>query len=395
MDELLRELVEAIRYGDYLQAEARSARDRMENVRELIDGAAETVVDEGGEVGLTPLDHFLQRAMLVAGIDTLDPDADAVTLMTLHNAKGLEFPVVFITGLEDGLFPLSQAFDDPPMLEEERRLFYVGITRAERKLYLSHAESAGETASSCRRIHRASSRHSRGDARGAKTIKVRSSGRSMSCAPVAAPAAMRARPPSARGRRAPRGDASPTPCVAASAGHAGSSIARRRGEDESQDAAVHARASESSTASSAAGAIAELTGSGRDAKVKIDFDDEDVGRKTLELAHAKLERGRRLWPSHIDDVRHIAELARLGSATSALRPRRRAEHDSRAHGSAVAGRHRQQSSRRRCRRRRHSASRGRRPPIPLARRSRRSRRPCATGSSRCPASRRTTIPRHA
>ena len=68
------------------------------------------------------------------------PIADAVTLMTLHNAKGLEFPVVFITGLEDGLFPLAQAFDDPPLLEEERRLFYVGITRAERKLYLTHAE---------------------------------------------------------------------------------------------------------------------------------------------------------------------------------------------------------------------------------------------------------------
>ena len=71
-------------------------------------GAAETVADEGGEVGLTPLDHFLQRATLVAGVDALDPDADAVTLMTLHNAKGLEFPVVFITGLEDGLFPLAQ-----------------------------------------------------------------------------------------------------------------------------------------------------------------------------------------------------------------------------------------------------------------------------------------------
>jgi DNA helicase-2/ATP-dependent DNA helicase PcrA len=56
--------------------------------------------------------------MLVAGVDTLDADADGVTLMTLHNAKGLEFPVVFITGLEDGLFPLSQSFDDPPKLEE-------------------------------------------------------------------------------------------------------------------------------------------------------------------------------------------------------------------------------------------------------------------------------------
>src|SRR5439155_5756764 len=66
--------------------------------------------------------------------------ADALTLMTLHNAKGLEYLVVFITGLEDGLFPLAKAYEDPPLLEEERRLFYVGITRAERKLYLTYAE---------------------------------------------------------------------------------------------------------------------------------------------------------------------------------------------------------------------------------------------------------------
>src|SRR5260221_6383087 len=78
--------------------------------------------------------------MLVAELDKLGPDADAVTLMTLHNAKGLEFPVVFITGLEDGLFPLARAYDEPALLEEERRLFYVGVTRAERKVFLSRAE---------------------------------------------------------------------------------------------------------------------------------------------------------------------------------------------------------------------------------------------------------------
>src|SRR3569623_3073637 len=102
-------------------------------------GAAENVADELGEVGLRPRDHFLQRASLVSEA-TGAADGDAVTLMTLHNAKGLEFPVVFITGLEDGLFPLAKAYDDPALLEEERRLFYVGITRAERKLYLTLAE---------------------------------------------------------------------------------------------------------------------------------------------------------------------------------------------------------------------------------------------------------------
>src|SRR5688572_16439567 len=138
VDELLRDLIDAIRYGDHLRTEP-DGQDRLDNVRELVAGAAEVVADEGGEVGLTPLDHFLQRATLVTGLDTLDPQADAVTMMTMHNAKGLEFPVVFIAGMEDGLFPLARAFDDPSMLEEERRLFYVGITRAEEKLYITHS----------------------------------------------------------------------------------------------------------------------------------------------------------------------------------------------------------------------------------------------------------------
>ncbi|MDQ3674628.1 MAG: UvrD-helicase domain-containing protein, partial [Gemmatimonadota bacterium] len=84
VDVLIQDLVAEIKYVDYLQAEGpESARDRIENVSALISGAAETVIDDGGEVGLTPLDHFLQRAMLVAGADALDPTADAVTLMTL------------------------------------------------------------------------------------------------------------------------------------------------------------------------------------------------------------------------------------------------------------------------------------------------------------------------
>ena len=100
VDELLRQVVDGIRYDEFLKAEGPESADRIENIRELITGAAELVSDEEGEVGLTPLDHFLQKAMLVAQLDVLGPDADAVTLMTLHNAKGLEFPVVFITGPE-------------------------------------------------------------------------------------------------------------------------------------------------------------------------------------------------------------------------------------------------------------------------------------------------------
>ena len=91
MNEVLRDPVRAIGYEEHLRAEGPGATDRIENVRELITGAVETVLDEGGEIGLTPLDHFLQRATLVAGIDLLDPNADAVTLMTRITRKGWSF----------------------------------------------------------------------------------------------------------------------------------------------------------------------------------------------------------------------------------------------------------------------------------------------------------------
>jgi len=151
--ELLEGLVEEIQLLRHLAEEGPEGEDRADNVGELIAGAldynAELLDDLEGETldHFTELDLFLQQVALVADVDRHDPDANAVTLMTLHNAKGLEFPVVFISGLEDGLFPLSRAYDDPSQLEEERRLFYVGITRAEDKLYLTHARQrrrAGE-----------------------------------------------------------------------------------------------------------------------------------------------------------------------------------------------------------------------------------------------------------
>src|SRR5205823_4320562 len=138
------------------------------------------VADELGEVGLRPLDHFLQRTSLVADIDSLDAEGDAVTLMTLHNAKGLEFPIVVITGLEDGLFPLARAFDDPPLLEEERRLFYVGITRAQQVLAITYAEErrrAGETTHSKPSSFLASIPKGMVDER--STVKARSTGRAV------------------------------------------------------------------------------------------------------------------------------------------------------------------------------------------------------------------------
>ena len=307
VDELLRELVDAIRYGDYLRAEGEeTALDRLENVRELITSAAETVADEGGEVGLTPLDHFLQRAMLVAAVVGLDPNADAVTLMTLHNAKGLEFPYVFVTGLEDGLFPLAKAFDDPALLEEERRLFYVGITRAERKLYLTHAEQRrrnGELLSA-----RPSSflvAIPEGMLEKRNTVKVRSSGRAFMSGYsgyAGSRSASGAFGADRRGSREERGWTSRSDALDDADLFPPSPSARRPGRplggpplpapgEESQDAAIIAVGSRVKHRKFGSGTIAEIAGSGRDAKVRVDFDDESVGRKTLVVAQANLERG--------------------------------------------------------------------------------------------------------
>lgn len=109
------------------------ADERINNIQELISAIAE--FDDIAEE--PTLENFLQEVSLVADIDTVDDKKNAVTLMTIHSAKGLEFPVVFITGLEEGLFPVSGAIMEEAELEEERRLFYVAVTRAEQKLYLS------------------------------------------------------------------------------------------------------------------------------------------------------------------------------------------------------------------------------------------------------------------
>ena len=109
------------------------AADRADNVRELRGLLQYALEDE------QPLHEFLAEQSLVADVDSLDVDKDAVTLMTLHAAKGLEFGVVFITGLETGVLPHFRSFEELGGIEEERRLFYVGLTRAKEKLYLSYA----------------------------------------------------------------------------------------------------------------------------------------------------------------------------------------------------------------------------------------------------------------
>jgi DNA helicase-2/ATP-dependent DNA helicase PcrA len=106
---------------------------------ELADGPAAELQAEAGPADL--LAAFLAHAALEAGETQADQLQDAVQLMTLHSAKGLEFPLVFLAGLEEGLFPHGMSLEDPDRLEEERRLCYVGITRAMQQLYLTHAES--------------------------------------------------------------------------------------------------------------------------------------------------------------------------------------------------------------------------------------------------------------
>lgn len=111
------------------------SEERINNISELISAVVEFENDSED----SSLENFLQQVSLVADIDEVDNKKNAVTLMTIHSAKGLEFPVVFITGLEEGLFPVTGALNSEEEMEEERRLFYVAITRAKEKLYISFA----------------------------------------------------------------------------------------------------------------------------------------------------------------------------------------------------------------------------------------------------------------
>ncbi|RLA23865.1 MAG: DNA helicase II, partial [Gammaproteobacteria bacterium] len=114
---------------------------RVENLEELVNAARQFDYDEDNEENFTELDLFLAHAALESGDAQADDFEDCVQLMTLHSAKGLEFPLVFMVGLEEGLFPSQQSVDDIARLEEERRLCYVGMTRAMTLLYISYAES--------------------------------------------------------------------------------------------------------------------------------------------------------------------------------------------------------------------------------------------------------------
>jgi DNA helicase-2/ATP-dependent DNA helicase PcrA len=152
LGELVEIVIEATGLKDYHAKEGgERGQARVENMAELVTAAKtydpsedyifDTDPDEQEVPSLSILDDFLSHAALEAGEGQGDPDQDCVQLMTMHSAKGLEFPLVFLAGLEDGLFPHMMSLEEPGRLEEERRLCYVGVTRAMKLLYLTYAES--------------------------------------------------------------------------------------------------------------------------------------------------------------------------------------------------------------------------------------------------------------
>lgn len=133
--EFLKYLLKKIRYQNYIEDDSTRSEERWENVMELL-GLAKKYDDYAPPNGLEKL---LEDVALVSDVDDINQGVDAIHLMTLHAAKGLEFPIVFMTGMEEGIFPHSRALFNPQDLEEERRLCYVGITRAKERVFLSCA----------------------------------------------------------------------------------------------------------------------------------------------------------------------------------------------------------------------------------------------------------------
>jgi DNA helicase-2/ATP-dependent DNA helicase PcrA len=278
---VMEELVRVLDYESVLLAEGPEGAERWENVRELVAGAAEwsEVVSEEEEPG-TPLQRFLAEAALLSAVDTSAGSEDGVTLMTLHTAKGLEWPLVVLSGMEDGLFPLGRALESPEGLDEERRLCYVGITRARDVLLLTWTRA----------------RRRGGELR-----------------PAAPSRFLRELPPelvdeqrTSFGAGAPglggaggnwggwRQDRSRrTP--ATTGGRPPVTVPREVEEafvaqEDNQDAPRYVKGERVRHRRFGAGAILGLSGAGKDLKVSVGFDDPEIGTKQLLVAFAGLER---------------------------------------------------------------------------------------------------------
>ncbi|MCZ6856979.1 MAG: ATP-binding domain-containing protein, partial [Gemmatimonadetes bacterium] len=241
-------------------ADALEGVDRMENVRELIASAAEwseeVDLDEPGN----PLERFLASAALITSDESTTGDAEGVQLMTVHTAKGLEWPIVAVAGLEDGLFPLARSMETPAGIEEERRLMYVAITRARDRVYLSWARARRRGGQLMPGIR---SRFI--EAVPLEIVEERRSSGVFGADWFRKPAKRQTIHP-ALGTI----DASP--------------------EMESQDTPRYIKGERVRHQTFGSGTILGLSGVGRDLKVVISFDEEEHATKQLLVAHASLER---------------------------------------------------------------------------------------------------------
>jgi len=272
--QVLEQLIRELDYEAVLLAEGPEGADRWENVRELVASAAEwsEVVAPEADEQASPLERFLAEAALLSANDSISGQKEGITLMTLHTAKGLEWPVVVLAGMEDGLFPLARAEEQEGGIEEERRLCYVGLTRAKDKLYLTWA-----------RARRRGGELKPG--RGSRFLKalppelVEEKRTSSLWAPSWGG--------SAAGRFGGTGR------VSSSWLDQDYEPPSRRGAEPSetnQDTPRYVRGERVRHRRFGSGTIQGLVGTGKDLKVSVAFDDEEVGVKQLLVAYAGLER---------------------------------------------------------------------------------------------------------
>ena len=251
-------------YEQYLAEEGAEGMERIDNIRELVAGAAawaEVQDPDAAEGTGNPVERYLTQAALITPVDEAR-DVPGVTLTTTHMAKGLEWPFVALAGLEDGLFPLGRSTEQPGGVEEERRLCYVGLTRAREKLYLSWARTRYrngrlELAQPSRFL----------DALPPQVVEERST------TPSWQPAMRAPQPPRPRGAAARR--------LPADLGFP---------EDVSQDAPRYVKGERVRHRRFGGGIVRAVSGEGRDLRVSVDFDDPDIGTKQLLVAYAGLER---------------------------------------------------------------------------------------------------------
>ncbi len=279
----LEQIVAATRYERYLTEEGAEGIERLDNVAALIAGAAEWAEVENdagngkGETGneepehATPIERYLTQAALITPADQREArggrreaQPHGVTLMTVHMAKGLEWTVVALAGLEDGLFPLARAAGEPGGLEEERRLCYVGLTRARETLYLSWARTRY---------------------RGGR-LELSEPSRFLEAVP--APEERSTTPLWHRGPRA--GGAGRRAAARAAWRDAAVETAVEFPEQASQDAPRYLAGERVRHRKFGGGVVRAVSGQGRSLKVTVEFDDGEIGTKQLLVAYAGLER---------------------------------------------------------------------------------------------------------